>query len=480
MPAPAPAPVLGLPADITALPRSGGTVYEHGALFTYPAPNNWAPHADYVVNGQAIKNHYWGARWYDGKFVIKNKISDLVAKKLLPPHSASLANVNVHVYSGNYTAGGLPNPVSYAGPMDYQLPPYMGQTGDNPGIGPFPEHCAAYAATEDQSLAASVEAYARWGMTLPIHVRDPKTGKPVDYRTYPGFSTYPGQDNSMITPALRTGITGNTPDPNGLHWDTAHAPNFFFLAYMLTEDPVWLEELQLAVSFEWALDFPNQGHIGNLQTREMAWNIRDIANCVVATRHAESLGALPDYLLPSAYFMQTMVLPTAAWFKTFESDTSPAGLAKINSVFGAPGNYSPWQSDFLTISLGCGVWMGIEELRPAFNWLACGLVERLTGAQGWNKDYFTFYYLSKPTGDWASSFKELIAEDPRAGDPIPAGQVLPTILSNDYSDYVSWAGAAARVGKLIGHPDLVTLSPTLDAKIMASGVPRNFRHTIGE
>lgn len=478
-PEPAPAPQSALPGDIVALPRGNGTVYEYGDLFTYPAPNGWAPHADYSVNGQVIKKHYWGSRWYDGPFHIKNKVADLVAQKLLPSFNKAMTNVAVHLFAGDYDANGLPIRLPAPQPFVYQEPTYMGQSGDTPWLTILPEWMAAYMATEDASLAQSIEACARDLLILPIHVRDPKTGQPIDYRTYPAFSTYDNQENSMVTPSLRTGINGNTPDPNGLHYDVAHSPSLWFLPFLLTDDPLWLEEGQLQCSFAWSKDMPSPGHVGNLQVREMAWNMRDIIQTIIATRYAEAKGLLRPYHLPSQYFVDVMLKPTMQWFSQFYGDISPAGYAKIINSWGAPASYAPWQFDFLTTVIGWGVWSGVSELQPLFDWLAKGLLERLTGAQGWNANCFTFYYLGAPTEDWASSFKNLVVQEPRAADVIPAGQTFIPMLSNDYCDYVCWTAAAARMGKLIGNAQLASMSRILDTKIKSSGIAVNFRHTIG-
>jgi len=474
---PAPLPVTNLPGDINPLLREFGIVYEYGDLFKYPAPNGGQPHADYVVSGQTIHNHYWGSRWYNGPFTIKNKVADLVAAKLIPPFNKALTNIGVHAYAGSYDAQGLPNRSPAPQPFVYLGARYMGQTGDTPSIGAVTEYHAAYMATEDASLVESIGATARDLLILPIHVRDPKTGQPINYQTYPGFSTYAAQENSMIDPSLRTGIIGCTPD--GLAWDGGHSPSLWFLPFLLTDDPLWLEEGQLQCSFMWANDMPSQGHVGNQQAREIAWSMRDLIQTIIATRYAEEKGLIRSYHLSSQYFIDTMLTPTLKWFSTFFGDTSPAGYAKTVNWWGGPMSYAPWQFDFLTMVVGWGVWNGIDELRPLFDWLATGLVTRLSGANGWSADCSTFYYLANPTEDWASSFAALKAQEPRAADAILPGHTFIPMLENDYSDYVGWEGAAARMGKLIGHAGLTPLSVALDAKIKTSGIPVNYRHAIG-
>lgn len=476
---PAPAPVsTAFPVDITVLKRPGGNLYHYGKLFTFPAGPIHAPYVG--LDGTAVPAHYWGSRWYDGKFVVKNKIADLIAAKLIPPH-AGLVNLGPMLHAGGYGSDNLPVAIGSGPPMSYLgMPFWMGQTGDNYGIGWQPEWHSAYCAVGGGRLLADIETIARDSLTLPIHVMDDATGLPVDYRTYPHFCTYSDQMNSMIDAAERTGITGDTPALVGLNYDTAHSPSFAFLAFLLTDDTVWLEELQLTVSFQWSKDFPNNAHhLDNLQTRELAWGMMALVNAIVATRYAEAKGLMRPEHLPSSYFMQTMMLPTIAWFTTFFTDASPAGLAKINSVFGAPGTYAPWQFDFLTVCVGVGIWQGIPELQPVFDWLASGLVERLSGKQGWNTDWPTFYYVTKPQATWAATFTELVAEDANYAVGTPAGGFLPPTLQNDYSDYVGQALVACRVGKMIGHAGLAALYPTFASRVSHSGIPLNYRHAIG-
>lgn len=473
-PTPTPPPS-DLPTDINALARPGGTVFEYGDLFTYPAPNSGAAHADYVVNGQTIKNHFWGSRWYDGAFVVKNKIADLVAAKLVPPHTADLANVTAHLFSGQYDANNLPNPITFKGPMDYQLPFTMGQTGDNPGIGPYSEWEAAMVATGAASLAGSVEAMARFAMTLPIHVRDPKTGRPISFKDYPAFTCYADQNNSMVTPSLRTAILGYS--PSGLQFDAAHHPQFCFLAGLLTDDPVWCEELQYLATFTWAFDFPNPGHEDNIQIREMAWDMRTICNTITLTKYFEQKGLLPASCHPSQYFIDVMLHPTIAWLMNFTGDSTPLGFSQ--PLMWGPKTYAPWQWDFMAISVATGIYQGLTELQPVFDWIAAGLVERLTGKLGWNPDYPTLYYISTPKATWKDSWTEVVAENSGYAIPTPAGAFLPPLLQNDYSDYVAWMAAAVRMGKLIGHTDLSALYPTFESRVTNSAIPRNYRHCIG-
>lgn len=478
---------IGLPAAIILIPGATGTAYHYGKTFVDPTvPGNVInPAGPYAVGTQVVSNHYYGSRWYDGPYVIKNSNAALIEKKLLVPHNKAIANITPRwVELGGYGADGLPNRVQWQGPMDYGFPTYMGQTGDNGGIGPFPEWVSAYWATEDASLVGSLEAVAKWGMTCPIHVME-DTGLPVSLKQRPRFSTYDGQANSMISPDLRTPITGSTGAPLNLQWDDAHSPEFFYGAYIQTEDPNWLRELQLKAAFSWGKDMPRDpsdpvwGHIGNLQGREFGWVLRSLVNCIAATRYAESLGPLPAGCLPSQEYIDTMITPTMNWLKAnIMTGTTPAHYQKLTAVWDN-GSYAAWQIDFITIACGMGIYYGISELQPLYDWLNFQLIERLTGKNGWNTRYPTWYYITKTTDSWSTTFTEMVSEDPAMQRADDLSQLFPPALMNDYVDYVCWTGAAARMGALNGQADLVTLSPTFDAKIKASGIPVNWRQTIG-
>ena len=113
------------------------------------------------------------------------------------------------------------------------VPAYMGTTGANPNIGIVPAHAARALSSGDPRAIANTLAEADVFFTWPVHYRDEKTGRPLVYTDHP-YASISSSDHGVQI--LGTGQKVYQPD-------TAHQPHALFVAYLLTGEPYYLDEM---------------------------------------------------------------------------------------------------------------------------------------------------------------------------------------------------------------------------------------------
>ncbi len=115
------------------------------------------------------------------------------------------------------------------------VPAYMATTGANPNIGIVPAHAARALASGDRRAVMNTLAEADAFFTWPVHYRDEKTGRAPLYTDHPYASVMSSDRGDLL---LRT-------DKGTFQPDAAHQPHPLFLAYLLTGEPYYLDEMLL-------------------------------------------------------------------------------------------------------------------------------------------------------------------------------------------------------------------------------------------
>ena len=115
------------------------------------------------------------------------------------------------------------------------VPAYMPTGGANPNIGIVPAHAARALASRDPRAVKNTLAEADAFFTWPVHYRDEKTGRPPIYTAYPYASVTSSDHGDQIR--------GSNQKP--FYPDTAHQAHPLFLAYLLTGEAYYLDEMLL-------------------------------------------------------------------------------------------------------------------------------------------------------------------------------------------------------------------------------------------
>jgi hypothetical protein len=168
------------------------------------------------------------------------------------------------------------------------LTEHMDDTGAHDDIAPLPRWDAVYAVSSDMRAYDAMLANADGAAAYGVHYRDEKTGLPVTVDTYPD-SSFADPDSSQ--PVIPEGRSANPYSPGS--W-SSHQPAIGFLAYLVTGDYFYLEEMQFwsAYNLIWVnADYRRhaQGlwYTGSL--RGKAWAYRSLAQSVVATPDSHPL-----------------------------------------------------------------------------------------------------------------------------------------------------------------------------------------------
>src|SRR6185312_14489933 len=149
--------------------------------------------------------------------------------------------------------------------------------------------------------------------SVPWHMRDENTGAPIDFTAHPKAHWY--TQNIAAGPYLYH-VSGEEPIwRTGTAWavDGAHEPALAYVAYLLTDDPYFLEELQFQTGWTIGWTFYARNSAGTIdglalppiinpgETREYAWGLRTLAeNAKVAP------ASPPKWLLPQSYFERVL------------------------------------------------------------------------------------------------------------------------------------------------------------------------------
>ncbi len=149
------------------------------------------------------------------------------------------------------------------------VPAYMATTGANPNIGIVPAHAARALASGDRRAVMNTIAEADAFFTWPVHYRDEKTGRAPVYTDHPYASVTSSGKGDLL----------NNSQQNRYQPDQAHQPHALFVAYLLTGEPYYLDEMLLwdAWNYLFGVDIGRLGALSLIrtdsgyQTRAAAW-----------------------------------------------------------------------------------------------------------------------------------------------------------------------------------------------------------------
>lgn len=431
------------PLSLFFRPDRGGNrlevVFEHGDVSG--APRNLDRYKVEIFSGTTalaaidVPKHFWFGRWrwQSAPRPIVGDVKSLIAKGALPPYAPS-KDVGSPALAP-YTLMGLAGVTAY-----------MGTTGERPDIGLLTEPQAHYACTGSRAALAIVRAQAEAASTLPWHIRDKKTGAPIDLDAFPKMSWYPDR----LTGALQVPLA-NT----GISIDSAHQPALAYLPYLLTGDPYHLEDLQFAANFNRGT-LPPEYRLSIPQTRAFAWSMRTLAQAATVTP-----STTPRWILPRSYWQKDLAR-TRAWFDTnyiksrdpvravFQATDNPS-TNRADGAAAPEGTWiSPWQEEFLVGVFGWMVMMGLDDWRDAFTWKIASTIARTNGASGWVRAYATPYRLvlrPDKSAPFAKSWGEAwqIASTLAGWQPSDPN----TIQGNDLT-YYTYTRAALAMGVRLG------------------------------
>ncbi len=273
--------------------------------------------------------------------------------------SASLIN--------NETASLTANAAKFAilGPGD--ILQYMPTTGGRPDIGPQPAWNVAWLLTGNQAAATYALDMANAAGSIPWHMYNPQTGQYLQSTTYPTLWVDPRGGSSSGT----TGLTQQADDfvsqsspGNGWALDPAHQPDTDYIAYLMTGNRYYLDQLNAQASWDVLAITPSARNYSagivatnQVQVRGQAWSLREIV---------EAASANPDGSAEKAYF--TQVMDNNFTYLLNEAESSNEGQASGWIPGNSGATVAPWQQDYFATTVILAAQMGDQPAAQLLAW----------------------------------------------------------------------------------------------------------------
>jgi hypothetical protein len=333
-----------------------------------------------LSSAPASANGYQRSRPY-APLPIKHAPADLFAARLVVP--VSKANIR-----GGFGTSG---PLAYK-PLGYPGMANMGGTGERDELGLVTGSVADWlcgGAPNDMLVWAESHA------SLPVHFTLDRSI--VDVLKNPGATAF-----GFGSPHFQWGGTPYSPD-------TAHYPACNYVPFLATEDQYYLEELQFAATFHLLNANPGyrtpKGLMRDDQTRHLAWGLRDVAACYLATPETVS-----KPLLPKSYWKQILDNNRDAILANWiHKPHATSGLHMLPIIGGnGPNTIAPWQQDMLGTVFGWMIWTGqFPDWKPIYDWCIRQAIDRTSGKSGYPRSQAILYWPSVAGATDMASFAKV-------------------------------------------------------------------------
>ncbi|MGI9024939.1 MAG: hypothetical protein ACR2GP_05075 [Burkholderiaceae bacterium] len=237
------------------------------------------------------------------------------------------------------------------------IPAYMPTGGANPNIGIVPAHAARALASRDARAVKNTLAEADAFFTWPVHYRDEKTGRAPIYTNYPYASVTSSDHGDQILSAHQ----------KPFYPDTAHQAHPLFVAYLLTGEAYYLDEMVLWDFWNY-LTAPDEwrNHATSLvrtdsgyQTRAAAWVLiaRGQLLSVLPRSHPSFAAIAASVEANARFYKERFVDGTFDESKLFSSPYKTGGAKNNLGLFCSDPTYgyskdgsvltSGWQNAFM-------------------------------------------------------------------------------------------------------------------------------------
>ncbi len=452
------------------------TVFEYGNPLVTVQPTNLTAYtaviskAGVVLQTVSVPNHFWFARWRwpQSPYPVTVTPAALIASGMLPHYNDSV--LGAYAPSSNaftYT------PMTLAG-----LAGFMGMTGERGDIGLVTEWQADYICNGVN--LATVLAQAEAGGTFPWIIRDPTTGAPYNAQANASATLVyvnKSQPSTILSTTCNLAVGGSL-----VSCDVAHEPEVWYLPFLMTGDPFYLEQGQFQGTFN-VVGYPVVARYNaSLGVRAVAWGLRTAARLATATP-----AALPVWLLPASVW-QADLAKRVTWLTANGINVTGIG-APFQFIGGSPPLLAAqplddfWEHDFIAAALLDALRLGQNSVLPIVTWILQSVVARTGGTSGWPRARPTCYntVLSATAGGpvaatWSALWAANLAYQPTlltfaTGDPTGENTLNPSPpASGCYMTYVYGVLAMAnRLGIASVAAPFAWMSAQIQAQLATIG-----------
>lgn len=375
-------------------------------------------------------------------------LQGLVASRAVLPFDASLG-VDAKGIAQNFQRlkDDLP-PLSPA-----LIQPHFPRTGGRSDIGIVPTWTANYLVSQTQAAQKVMLINADAAGAVPWHYSDDETGTPISIENYPKFwADQRGLQSQYGNDRPHADVFASS--AGGWRIDHAHKPALTAVPWLVTGDRYYADEL--AMQAAWAVFgvYPvwRDGGLKVVdvgQVRSSAWSLRDLSDAAFLLPDTHpSKEYLNRVLQQNLKLMQDKYITQRAM--------KPAGALEgfVEEHVGRnPERISPWQNDYLALSLWLSAHRGAKEANALLSWMSGFNAGRFLHP-AFNKNYATAGVLpaKTPSGDgFVAGWAELSAKTKAGLKSEPAGFLSFPALADGH---IGAAGAAlSAIGSGDGHPD---------------------------
>src|SRR6185437_4719191 len=262
---------------------------------------------------------------------------------------------------------------------------YMPTTGGRTDIGPTTQANTIWLMTQNAQAQAYALAQADAAGSIPWHLYDPTTGTYLATTQRPTLWVDPRGTSTGGTTGLTQQIPQyNSKDNPGSGWaiDPGHQPDLSYVAYMLTGNRYYLDQLNAQASYDILITAPSYRQNGQdlvvngmSQVRVQAWDLRELSEAAFIN---------PDDSQLKAYFTQAVNNNFTNLLATIiPSATAAQGEATgwLPGAYGSTaGVMAPWQQDYFAQVVAMAAEQGNAQAKQVLHWESNYIVGRFLQA----------------------------------------------------------------------------------------------------
>ncbi len=380
-----------------------------------------------TVHTESVPYHYWGSRWrwQSAKRAVIRTAAQVFSQGFLPHMSSAAARITgysglivppVPTPAGPYTTFMAVDDIP--GNRKLGLCADVDRGGERPELGLITEWQGDWLVRGTASSLATLIEHAEmcsgdWGWFLS----DSVTGAPVDFKSddahYHMHTYQNGYDTGWYF------IKYGTRNGWDIHEGDSHAPSHFYLPWVLTEDPYFIEAQQYFVQYGTGLTVYQRdvvfGPVGTRIVCSYPGEQRTLGNGVrnLAAAYRMTPASPPSWLLPQSYYAAVSEDYSAVFNHFYNTSTLPRH-AIFHTLSGDP-YFQAFEQAYAILGLGLADLVGMPTgTHPSWKDhldFYFGFLEGITSANsGWNRqcpqphDVLAGDLDTLPSPSWASAW----------------------------------------------------------------------------
>jgi hypothetical protein len=278
------------------------------------------------------------------------------------------------------------------------------------------------------SLAAMFQQAEMFAGDIDFYIPDQASGHTINYKQ--SDKHYSAHTLGREYDTANTYEIKHREPCNGwyLHEAESHLPNIFYLPWVLTEDPYYIEGQQYMVGWAVGWDVYERqtvyGHLGERvlcsythEIRTLGWGVRNLA---VAYRMSPTDGA--SWLMPQAYYEQLSSDYQLVIDELFTKNPNP--LYSLYRQFGSDNYFQIFQQSYAVMGMALADLVGLPGWKAPLEFYFGMFTGVLGGMSGWDRQVPQPHDIASTTMAACATWADAMAH-PQAGQLMLQGASFP-------------------------------------------------------